>query len=73
MTISRLEERNHKELSEHLEGMELFALGKVVIADKVIEFYKDDFDASLLISHQAMFLYVVLQRNQKMESLTDGI
>lgn len=73
MAISRLDDRKHKQLSEHLENMELFATGKTVSGDRILEFYQNDFDASRLVLHRNMFLDIATQKNETIESLTDVV
>lgn len=56
MSISSLQEKSYIELSEHLENIEAFATEKMLSANRMVQYYRSDFDSSPLIFHRDMFL-----------------
>lgn len=67
--IGSLERRFNTEAAKFFEFLERFAIGQTADVDKIVNFYKDDFDRARLLSDRDMFLQLLGRQNEQANNL----
>lgn len=64
-----LKSRFDNDSAHFFKSLERFTLGQSTNVEKIINFYKDDFDQERLISNRDMFLHLLRRQNEQAKNL----